>query len=141
MTVREACEQHWEAHKSDCNKFVKAVASALGVPLPEDLDADGIVAHIRASADYAKLNGGADAKSRAEAGKFVIAGLMAADHDPPRAHGHVVVVVDGDLDPTHKKYPHAYWGSLNGVGKKDETLNFAWVKADRDNVEYHARDF
>ena len=141
MTVREACEQHWDANKSDCNKFVKAVASALGVALPGDLDADGIVAHVGASADYTKLEDGADAKSKAEAGKLVIAGLKGADHDPPRAHGHVVVVVDGELDPTHKKYPHAYWGTLNGVGEKDKTVNFAWRAADRDNVEYHARRF
>jgi hypothetical protein len=77
-----------------------------------------------------KTSDGVTAKQWAR--KFVLAELKGAEHQPPRTHGHVVVV--GDL--AHGKYPTAYWGSLGGVGKQNETLNWAWAKADRDRIMY-----
>jgi hypothetical protein len=47
--------------------------------------------------------------------------LRAHGFDPPRDHGHVVVVVKGD-DAAHPGFPLAYWGTLDGVGKKDSSI-------------------
>ena len=49
----------------------------------------------------------------------------------------MVIVVRGGLE--REAYPHAYWGVLDGVGKKDTGLNYAFNETDRDNVEYFAR--
>ena len=48
---------------------------------------------------------------KADSGDYVIAGLKGGNHDPPRAHGHVTVVVSGPL--AGGKYPTGYWGSLD----------------------------
>jgi hypothetical protein len=89
--------------------------------------------------DWTSVPDGVSAKQKADEGNLVIAGLKAADSDPPRANGHVAVVVSGPLDATHNQYPTAYWGSLRSVGKKNSTLNYSWNSADRDNVEYFSR--
>jgi hypothetical protein len=68
----------------------------------------------------------------------VIAGLKGADQAKPDPHGHVVVVVSGPLDPSHGKYPTAYWGRLGSVGAKAQTINWAWRAGDRDRVGYFA---
>ncbi len=70
----------------------------------------------------------------------MVAGLRGDEQATPDPHGHVVIVVGGPLDPTHGKYPHAYWGSLGGTPGQDETLNYAWVAADRDRITYAATD-
>jgi GH24 family phage-related lysozyme (muramidase) len=128
------CEDKWDANKSDCNAFVKAVATEYGITLAGV--ADDIVDTIKGSG-WEQLSDGIAAKAAADDGKLVIGGLKGADHDPPRDHGHVVIVVSGPL--ANGKYPTGYWGSLGGVGKKNTTINYAWVAADRDNVVYAAK--
>ena len=82
------------------------------------------------------LAGRAAAESAADAGRFVIAGLRGSEFTPPRAHGHVVVVVRGD-DPNHPGSPMAYWGTLNGVGRKDSSIRYAFIPGvDLDKVHY-----
>lgn len=127
------CESKWDAEKSDCSGFVRAVASPLGVSLTGL--ADDIYEEILDSG-WTELADGAAAKDAADQGLFVIAALKGAMNLPPQAHGHVAVVVSGLLDSTHGKYPTAYWGSLGGVGMKDATLNYAWNSASRDLVKY-----
>lgn len=51
-------------------------------------------------------------------------------------HGHVVIVVPGE---TARHDAMGYWGMLNGVGQKDESLSKAWRRADLKSVEYFAR--
>jgi len=140
--IIEICEANWEAHKSDCSGFVKAVTGTLGVTTfgPTD-SADSIVDKLAAAGDWTDLSPGSgkDAKAQADAGSLVIAGLKGADQAQPAANGHVVVVVTGPLDPTHAAYPTAYWGRLGGVGAKAETVNYAWRVADRDRVAYFAK--
>ena len=137
--IIELCKAHWDAHKSDCSGFVKAVATALGVETftPDD-NADSIVDKLNAASDWAALTlgDGAAAKAKADAGLFVIAGLKGADQVQPETHGHVVVIVSGPLD---RQYPTAYWGQLGGVGAQATTINWAWRAGDRDRVGYFTK--
>ncbi|MCB1129724.1 MAG: hypothetical protein KDN05_01250 [Verrucomicrobiae bacterium] len=114
---------------------MKAVAGALGVNELEG-NADDITATITGNG-WRQLKDGVEAKEAADAGELVIGGLRGSEHNPPRSHGHVVVVVTGGL--AQKKYPTAYWGSLGGIGKKNSTINFSWREGDRDNVHYAAK--
>lgn len=141
QTIIDNCEKEYPDNKDDCNKFVKAVSADLNVTLfsPGD-NADAIVQRLRdaaAAGDWTKLDDGPDAKAKADAGQYVIAGLKGTDHNPPRDHGHVVVVVSGPL--ANGKYPSAYWGSISGTPGQNQTLNFAWNASDRDNVEYYGK--
>jgi hypothetical protein len=129
------CETNWESNKSDCNAFVKAVAGALGVT-GLDGDADQITGTITGPG-WRQLADGVEAKQAADAGEFVVGGLRGSEHNPARAHGHVVVVVTGGL--ANKKYPTAYWGSLGGIGRKNSTVNYSWREGDRDKVHYAAK--
>ncbi|WP_216847066.1 hypothetical protein [Granulicella sp. L60] len=137
QTIINDCEKEYVANNDDCNKFVKAVSADVNVTLFQPGDnADAIVQRMIDSADWSSLADGVDAKNKADAGQYVIAGLKGADHDPPRVHGHVAVVVSGPL--ASGKYPKAYWGSLGGTPGKDQTINYAWNATDRDNVKYFA---
>ena len=136
------CEANWDAHKSDCSGFVKAVAAALevGTFAPSD-DANAIMDKLNAATDWAALTpgDGPAAKVQADAGLLVIAGLKGSDQINADPHGHVVVVVTGPLDPVHGEYPTAYWGQLNGIGAKAKTINWAWRAGDRDHVGYFVK--
>jgi hypothetical protein len=134
--VREACEDCFEAHASDCSGFARAVADELGVPL-EGL-ADQIVGILRTGPGWTALKDGVAAAQSAQAGKLVIAGLRGSEQARPDAHGHVVVVVGGPL--AHDAYPSAYWGRLGGTGEKNKTINWAWTTEDRDHVCYAEHD-
>jgi len=140
--IIDVCEANWEAHKFDCSGFVKAVAAALQVSTfgPGD-DANDIVAKLPMAGDWVALapGDGAAAKAQADAGSLVVGGLKGSDQINPDAHGHVVVVVTGPLDPAHNKYPTAYWGSLAGHPAKAQPINFAWRAGDRDKVAYFAK--
>ena len=133
--IIDACEAEWDAHKSDCSGFAKAVGIRLGVTLTGM--ADDIVDEIQ-QPPWSSVADGPAAADQAAQGKFVIAGLKGADQQVPDAHGHVVVVVQGQ--PAQSLYPVAYWGQLGGVGKKDMTLNWAWRQGDRDHVVYGVID-
>jgi hypothetical protein len=131
--IIDACEAEWDAHKSDCSGFARAVADRLGVTLSGL--ADDIVGEI-AAAPWQAVADGTAAAAQAAQGRLVIAGLRGGDQQAPAAHGHVVVVVQGPL--AHGAYPTAYWGQLGGVGRKNTTLNWAWTQGDRDRIVYGA---
>ena len=122
--VVAACEKHWDTYKDDCSGFVRTVADELGVILIGL--ANDIVDKIQES-PWTVLASGVVANEKAENG-LVIGGLKET------GHGHVVIVVPGDLN--RGKYPTAYWGKLNGIGKKKTTVNWAWNSTDRDKVIY-----
>lgn len=138
------CDANWDANKSDCSGFVKAVANALQVSTfaPGD-DANSIVDKLHAATDWVALTpgDGPAAKAQADAGWFVIAGLKGSNQTNPDPHGHVVVIVTGPLDSIHGEYPTAYWGRLGGVGAKAQTINWAWRAGDRDQVAYFAKSW
>jgi hypothetical protein len=131
--IVNACEAEWEAHKADCSGFVKAVAARLQIRL-QGL-ANDIVAEI-SQPPWLHLADGIQAEKAAADGRFVIAGMRGSDQAAPAEHGHVVVVVKGEL--AHGLYPAAYWGRLGSVGSKNKTLNFAWNRQDRDRIIYAA---
>jgi hypothetical protein len=126
------CEAEWDLHKPDCSGLVKAVAQRLEIKLTGL--ADDIVAQISTS-PWSSIEDGIAACKAAEGGKLVVAGLKGADQSKPSSHGHVAVVVKGN-PLAHDRYPFAYWERLGGVGKKNETLNWAWNEADRDRIVY-----
>jgi len=133
--IIEACEQEWPANKGDCSGYARAVCRRLGIVIPDELAATGIVEWLRGpSSGFSRLADGVEAKARADAGALVVAGLRGPDHNPPREHGHLVIVVSGPL--AHGRYPTAYWGTLGGTGMKSTPLNYAWTSADRDRVAY-----
>lgn len=132
--ILAACEAEWEAHKADCSGFVKAVAARLQIPL-HGL-ANDIVATI-SQPPWLRLADGVQAEKAAAGGRFVVAGMRGSDQAAPAEHGHVVVVVKGE-PLAHDRYPFAYWGRLGSVGRKNETLNFAWNPQDRDRIVYAA---
>ena len=129
-----ACEKHWSGYSANCSGLVKAVALDLRVLLSGQ--ADDIVDHVKSK--WWSVGSGREANDWAEAGYLVVGGLKSTEHDPARSNGHVVIVVPGPL--AHGKYPTAYWGSLGGVGKKRETINWSWNKTDRDKVIYRATE-
>ena len=137
-----ACEANWDAHKSDCSGFVKAVATTLEVSTFEPGDnANAIIDKLQGAADWTAITrgDGEAAKAQVDDGLFVIGGLKGSDQANPEPHGHVVVVVSGPLDPNHGKYPTAYWGRLGDVGAKAQTINWAWRAVDLDKVAYFAK--
>jgi hypothetical protein len=135
--IIDVCDANWEANKSDCNHFVKAVADALGVTLFGIGDnADAIVDKLSNAPGWDAVADRASVETQAAAGEFIIAGLKSTEFTPPRNNGHVVVVVNGD-DPVHPGYPMAYWGTLNGVGQKDSSIRNTFIPGtDLDNVHY-----
>jgi hypothetical protein len=135
--VTDACEARFSANANDCNAFARAVATQVAVTLSGV--ANEIVDAIRNSPQWTVLQDGIEAEQQAAAGKLVIGGLRGDEQANPNPHGHVVVVVAGQ-PLAHGRYPFAYWGRLGGGGKKNETVNFAWREADRDNVTYAAHD-
>jgi hypothetical protein len=131
--IIDECNKQFEPFKNNCSGFVKAVAARFKIILTGQ--ADHIVDQIQ-QAGWTKLKDGVEAKAKVDDGWFVIGGLKSKDHQPPRTNGHVVIVVQGPLDDTHKKYPTGYWGSSGGASGKNITVNFAWNKDDRDQVMY-----
>lgn len=140
--VISKCEDNWDNFKSNCSGFAEAVAGDLQITLTGQ--ADDIVDQINGAGwTVLKATSGKSpavmAKEQADAGKFVLAAMKGQDHNPSRKNGHVAIVVSGELDSSGR-YPHAYWGALGGVGRKNATINYSWNAADRDRVTYSYTD-
>ncbi|MBI3074982.1 MAG: hypothetical protein HYY92_02075 [Parcubacteria group bacterium] len=130
--VVEICEKHWEEHKSNCSGLVKAVAGELGIRLVGQ--ANDIMDQLQ-SPPWRPLSNGIEANKRASDGKFVIGGRK----DSP--NGHVVIVVDAKGRELNRgEHPFAYWGQLHGVGRKNDTVNWAFPKEDLSSVTYYFCD-
>lgn len=138
--IVDACKNAWEGsflrgtpNKNNCSGFVKAVASQLGISLPATADADGIAEAVKA---WKKVDSGEEAQRLAANGSFVLVVLKGKDHHPPRAHGHVGVVVSGEL--YRQKYPMMWCGSIgHAQSEGDKSVGEVWNRADRDSVQYY----
>lgn len=108
--IIDECENQFEAHKSDCSGFAIAVANKFGIKLTGQ--ADDIVTQMK-TGEWTVLSEGVSVMNKADAGLFVIAGLKSGDHNPPRTHGHVALIVSGGL--AYSKYHTGYWGTLGGT--------------------------
>jgi len=139
--IVDVCRTAWDGsftdhvlNKNNCSGFVKAVAAALNIPMP-NAQADGIADHL--SRNWTQLNSGAEAALKAGQGYLVIACLKGSEHNPVRANGHVAIVVTGGL--YRGKYPRCWGGSL-GSAQSNGSLSTGevWNSRDRDNVRYYA---
>jgi hypothetical protein len=74
-----------------CNAFVKAVSAAYGISLTGL--ADDIVTTILGFGWEQLGKDGVAAKAAADSGNLVVGGLKGSDQNPPKDHGHVVIVV------------------------------------------------
>lgn len=136
ISVEDACKAAFAANSGNCSGFVHAVGLQLGVTITGQ--ADDIVTAMRAGGVWTPLADAGAARSAAAAGKLVIAGMKGAEQTKPDPNGHVVVVVQR-AEPGDR-YPRAYWGRLHAVGSEYQTLNYAWVHPDCDNVTYASID-
>lgn len=115
-SILGTCNQVWTGNNSDCNAFVKAAARPYFGDIFGDLNADGIVDFLSNSANgWTKTTSMADAISAAQSGRFVIAGMSAAELGGTSTHGHLAVVcgcpgqLSGDV-----VVPLAFAGSILG---------------------------
>jgi len=140
--IVNACTDCWDgtfisgvANKNNCSGLVKAVAQKLGISLPNG-QADAIIDYLSGNPSWQKLTSGAKARTQAEAGHFVIAGLKSGSHSPPRNSGHVVIIVGGLL--YRESYPKC-WSGSTGSAKSQGTKSTGevWNRTDRDNVHYY----
>lgn len=121
----------YKASSNDCSGFVKKVASELGQILVGN--ADTLIDTFRQS--FRNVETVTEVLQLVRLNRFVVAGLKSSEHSPKRAHGHVVVIIDGPL--YHGKYPKCWGGSL-GSAQSDGTKSVGevWNTRDRDNVQY-----
>jgi hypothetical protein len=132
--IIDACEADFEAHKSDCSGFVKAVATVFQVPMSGQ--ADSIVDQIHGDG-WTLISDTNEVQEKANDGWFIVAGMKSSDHVPPQSNGHVAMIVSAGLPL--QQYPTGYWGQLGAVGVKKKTINWAWNTASRDGVIYAGR--
>jgi len=141
--IVNACKDCWDgkfiagvANKDNCSGLVKAVAQKLNVAMSSG-QADAIVDYLVAHDSWKALASGSEAKTAAETGHLVIAGLKSADHSPSRNSGHVVIVVGGDL--YRGKYPKCWSGSIGTAQSQGtKSVGEVWNRNDRDNVRYYS---
>ena len=110
-------EKEWDANKSNCSGYIKAVAADLGIVLAGQ--ANDLIDFWTAHSPW--INLGHDAKrasTLAASGYFVVAG------EKDRPNGHVVLIVPGWSANGH---PMGYWGRLNGIGMKNKSISLAWI--------------
>jgi len=140
--IVDVCKANWFANRSDCSAFVRAVTNALGLSIfvPSD-DANAIVDKLTGDSAWSAIADLATVEQDATSGMLVIAGLKGGDFTPPRSHGHVVVVVQGD-DSAHPGFPLAYWGTFGGIGQENSSIRNAFIPdTDLDNVHYFGYTF
>ena len=136
-----ACRHAWDGeflkgtkNSHNCSGFAKAVALALGVPLPATANADGLAEHL--ATHWQSVKDGADAARLAGTGVLVLAVLKSSEHQPARGQGHVAVVVAGPL--YRERYPLVWGGSTGGAQSKgDKSVGEVWNRRDRDQVRYY----
>jgi len=128
-----ACKKHYTTYWNDCSGFVHAVTTELGHPV--DGNADGMMKALAGSPEWQSIDRAA-AVEAVKTGALVLAGLKAIDHNPPRSHGHIVVVIDGEL--YHKIYPLVWGGSIGSAQSKGtKSVGEVWNRTDRDSVLYY----
>jgi hypothetical protein len=123
---------------SDCNAFVKKVASKFGVTVASNLSADGIVDSFSSSPFTKVTTDPATAMSWANDG-LVVAGMRKAELDPTYGtypNGHVAIV-NNVPDTAHPGFPMASWGVLHGRGKSDASIRLSFPSAACDDRVVH----
>jgi hypothetical protein len=126
-------KEFWGKNKDACNLFVIAVAREFGCPLAGS--ANDIVNNIKKQ--FLEVESGAQSARWAAQGVLVVAGLHSSEYvDKKTMHGHVAVVVPGDL--YLGKYPKVWCGSIGTAQSEgDQSVGEVWKNADRDKVHYY----
>lgn len=140
--IVEQCEAAWDKefiagtkNLNNCSGFVKAVAKALGIPLNDTDNADGISTYV--AKNWTKVASGSEAARLAGTGFLVLAVLKSSDHQPARNNGHVAIVVSGEL--YRSNYPLVWGGSTGSAQSKGtKSTGEVWNRVDRDNVGFYA---
>ena len=139
--VVDACRKSWEeswlagtANANNCSGFFKSVARNLELSGVPDCQADGLVDFLRKH--WLAVKTGVEARQKVRDGHVVAAGLKAAFHAPRKDHGHIVVIVDGDL--YHGRYPMCWGGSIGAAQSQgDLSVGEVWNRTDRDRIGYY----
>lgn len=134
--LTQVCDAAYADYSDNCSGFLRDVCASLSIIIGQG-DANSIVSFLQANWD--ELDDGAAAKAAVDAGGFVIAGLQASESKkvPKPTHGHVAVVVPGEL--YRKIYPKVYCGGMSVYGRSqgDKSVGEVWSQVDRDEVRYY----
>jgi hypothetical protein len=131
--VIDACTHQYDLWKNDCNYFLRNVAREVGFAELDVGNADAIVDFLENHWITIEID---EARNFARQGYFVVAGLKSGDHTPPRANGHVAIVVDSNW-LYQGKYPYAWCGSIGTAQSHgDKSVGEIWNKADRDHLGF-----
>ena len=145
-TFRNILETAYSTNGNEynCSGFVRDVAAGIGVKIVgENADAqlDFMDRH------WVRIKTALEATVLASRGFLVVAGVKSSDYNPPRKHGHVVIVrpvskkgaVDSsDLD--RGKYPRVWGGDIGRKYMSQGELSIGNMlrKEVRDTVRYYA---
>ena len=136
-----ACKESWEEeevrgkkNKDNCSGFMRSVARKIGIPLPET-NADGLVTEMENN--WIQIETVEEALQKLSEGYFVTVGLKSVAHTGSRHHGHVAIVVDGEL--YRDQYPSCWCGSISvSQSRGNKSVGEVWNRSDRDRVKYFA---
>jgi hypothetical protein len=133
----------WTGERN-CSGFVRMVAAQLRIKL-EGQQADDQLDYMARA--WVPIKSGLHAAQLASQHFFVVAGLKSTDYDPPRAHGHVVVVVPvapagmpvDASDLYRDRYPSAWGGDIGGLytSRGRRSVGEIFNKKVRDKVRYY----
>ncbi|HKQ68486.1 MAG TPA: hypothetical protein VJT73_04065 [Polyangiaceae bacterium] len=129
--LQAALTSAYAVASNDCSGFLKKVVSDLGHPLTGT--ADALVDYFRKN--FTRVETIPEVMQLVKQNRFVVAGLKSGEHNPKRANGHVVVIVDGLL--YRGKYPKCWGGSIGAAQSQGtKSVGEVWNTRDRDNVQY-----
>jgi hypothetical protein len=125
---------------TDCNAFVKKVASNFGVTIEATADADKIVDSF-GGAPFTKTTMDPKVAMGWAKDGLVVAGMKQSEldgHYGKYEHGHVAIVHNAE-DQVHKGFPMASWGTIGGRGQSNTTIRQSFkAKACNDKAVHFA---
>jgi len=132
----EACKEAYKNNETNCSGFLRDVCAQLNVTIDQG-NADSIATFLESQ--WTKLGGHAAAKTAVDNEELVVAALKSSDSNknPKPKHGHVAIVVPGEL--YRKIYPKVYCGGMSPLGRSqgDKSVGEIWATVDRDSVKYY----
>ncbi|MGM5000116.1 hypothetical protein AB8A05_15390 [Tardiphaga sp. 538_B7_N1_4] len=123
---------------TDCNAFVKKVASNFGVTIDSTADADKIVDSF-GGAPFTKTTTDPKVAMGWAKDGMVVAGMKKSEldgHYGNYTHGHVAIVHNAE-DQVHKGFPMASWGTIGGRGRSNTTIRQSFKAKACDDKAVH----
>ena len=144
--IEQVCKAAWAESgpngpfRNACNFYAIEVAHRLGVTIKGT--ADQIIDTISTDRGWTLLADGPAAKSAAERGLLVIAGVPSTAYDPPRREGHLAVVLLGAMNPGGWA-PAGCWGSTDpkiaALGGSGAPISNCFSASVKDAIVYRCR--